>query len=355
MKDLFGALAKARAAIHGVVRDGRNNQQGYNYASAEAMMAVAGPALADNGLSVFPQKYTPDFDAMMLHVEYVLAHASGESLPISSSTPMVVTKFKSGAETPPDKALGAAKTYDLRYMLRGLLNIPQVEKDADVDQRPDGEHRPQPKKPSPPVSTKPSGDIWVRLEKAAEYAGGRDDLMVKIGWLPSDWPTTEAEAVEALQGAIRYAAQQKKEKEAGRAPSSVVPPDITSSSPEEPDPPPLLMEKPPEEKAANSEPAAKQDPSEAARNPADGPKSATETRAPAQAGQTRRLVTKAELHGILVRMKTNAKGLAAAINHITKGKKKTIDDLGPDETTDLAEYLEGRERDVKERVKEGLR
>lgn len=370
MKELFAALAKARASIVGVGRDGRNSQQGYNYASAEAMMAVASPALADNGLSVFPNKYRPDFDAMLLHVEYVLAHASGESMPIESTTPMVITKFKSGAETPPDKALGAAKTYDLRYMLRGLLNIPQVEKDADVDQR-EGEHRPQPRRQSPAqrqeaVSQRETeasvADQAIEREEAQktklkEELGafrllmGVEAYRVVLGGKPP------ADTVEALQDALAKCQKAHamrtdhaiyNSKETGREPGQ--PENDNPPSADPPEPAPSLRVVPPEEKATNAQPPAKEDARKEASRPRNGKSTATQTAAPAQAGQASREVSAAELSRLIASRKFNLKQLDASMVACF-GDSRDLHLLNAADRLKFAAHIEA---EIKARVLDGL-
>jgi hypothetical protein len=135
--ELYAALALARAEIGGVHKDRRNDRQGYDYVSAEAIIAASTPVLAKHGLVFFPKTYAVDAAGMILNVDYVLGHSSGAEMLIKSCTPLVQAKFRGGGEAPLDKVVGAAKTYDYRYALRAVCGIPQTEEGEDVDSRDD--------------------------------------------------------------------------------------------------------------------------------------------------------------------------------------------------------------------------
>jgi hypothetical protein len=68
---------------------------------------------------------------------------------IKSVTPIVPGKGR-----PSDKAVACAKTYDLRYMLRVLLLLPQVEEEIEPDTRDDTKFDPTKKKTRKPKTTK---------------------------------------------------------------------------------------------------------------------------------------------------------------------------------------------------------
>ena len=141
MAHLYHALASARAVCSvGVDKAGWNDQYKYKYASAEAIFSLAGGALSRFGLSVFPMKQVFDRERHEIQSVYRVAHMSGASLDIPNGPTPISTDKK-----PLDKRVGAAKTFDLRYFLRGLCGIPQVDQDEEVNQRDDSsyEYRPQ--------------------------------------------------------------------------------------------------------------------------------------------------------------------------------------------------------------------
>ena len=150
---LLSALALAILACRDAPHDATNPHHRYGYTSAEGLIGVARGPLAANGLSLVTVGSTLSGSdgAHVLDVTYLLAHASGESLAIHRSWPVVV-----GSGRPLDKALAGAVTTCLGYTLRDVLLIERPDDGADSpDQRDDRDHKPAPKKtPSAPKSEK---------------------------------------------------------------------------------------------------------------------------------------------------------------------------------------------------------
>lgn len=139
-KGLSAALVDAQRRAEAVEKTAQNSFHRYAYASSEAVIQVARRALGEAGLAVSAHYAVEHLEPHeMLAATYVLDHLSGESRSYSSSTPIIPEKGR-----PADKALAAAKTYDLAYFLRALLLLPRVEEGAEVDARDDSQHVPPP-------------------------------------------------------------------------------------------------------------------------------------------------------------------------------------------------------------------
>mgnify|MGYP003339922382 FL=1 len=149
-KTLSLALLGAQRAIHSVVKESRNRDQGYNYASTEAIIEEAREALLANGLTAERRSLTCQWEdahevigksgartCRIGHVaiEFALVHAATGTERVYSMSQCAV----SGSGKPEDKALSTANTYALGYWLRDVLMIPRCERDADADQRDDRE------------------------------------------------------------------------------------------------------------------------------------------------------------------------------------------------------------------------
>lgn len=157
---LYAALVAAQRAASAVEKDGTNSFHRYKYASAEAIIAEARAALSGAGIAVFVDSWELSRAGGAAHatvrVVYVVAHESGESVTCSAETSAVEEKGR-----PADKAEATALTYSLGYFLRGLLLLPRVEADHEVDRRDDTAHAPRaavaPRMaPKPPAATVPA-------------------------------------------------------------------------------------------------------------------------------------------------------------------------------------------------------
>jgi len=146
------ALAKAQREARAVEKRNRNDQHNYNYASAEDVIAAARDALATAELALAPGAFrfrraegTLDENAGAigyLDITYLLVHApSGKQHQISLEEAVCPTPGRMGGWARPlDKAIFAARTESLGYMLRELLLIPR--RDApDVSGRGDADER----------------------------------------------------------------------------------------------------------------------------------------------------------------------------------------------------------------------
>lgn len=151
--NLCAGLVLAQRAAKAVAKDATNQHFRYRYASSEDVIVAAREALSVGDLALYAESHTlevllpavpgergesgwlvePADPILSVRVRYVLVHSSGEMRLIESSTPLIPEKGR-----PYDKALAAAKTYDLAYVLRTLLLLPRGEAEADgVDSRDD--------------------------------------------------------------------------------------------------------------------------------------------------------------------------------------------------------------------------
>ena len=154
---LAAALVAAQRAARAVGKVAKNAHHGYRYASSEAIIEEAREALSASGLAFVrvssevtweeavtvesaKGKRTQRTGSVVAH--YSLIHGeSGESLACSAVTPCVAESGR-----PEDKAVAAALTYSLGYMLRDLLLLPRVEEEQ-VDQRDDRDRSTRAAKP----------------------------------------------------------------------------------------------------------------------------------------------------------------------------------------------------------------
>ncbi len=153
MSAFHAALAAAQGAVSPLAKDGKNEHHRYRYTTSEAVIDEGRSALSANGLSLICQRAFVSHEDVVESVltsdgepkdrparHYMLTacyrlFGHGEQVEITSETPIIPEKGR-----PLDKALAAAKTYDLAYTLRSLLLIPRSDalaRDAEVDQRDD--------------------------------------------------------------------------------------------------------------------------------------------------------------------------------------------------------------------------
>jgi hypothetical protein len=149
--DLYDALAKAQADVESVGKDGTNTQRGYRYATTEAMIRGSRQHLAGHGLAFFstwsqalPIVATGDIGkqhvAAMVTIHWVLGHATGGQVSGTAHMDAIGSPAR-----PPDKAVAAAVTYGLGFVLRGILLLDRaVEDEHAPDRRPEPEPKADP-------------------------------------------------------------------------------------------------------------------------------------------------------------------------------------------------------------------
>ena len=174
------ALAEAQGRVSMVAKDAKNTHLNYKYASAESLIEEARGAMSASGLSVLAvgSRMVPEDHPIVmgdkgkplarvlgrLHVDYLMLHKSGEYMTTTASTPVILEAGK-----PEDKAEATAATYNLGYMLRGLMLLSRGE-DGGADARDDRDHEParDHRRPEPaPEDDKPTA---TELEASAKFA-----------------------------------------------------------------------------------------------------------------------------------------------------------------------------------------
>lgn len=138
---LTAKLAKARSAIHGIEKKGRNRQQGYDYVRAEDVVREAERVLGENGVLVLP-------GVGAVQEERVKTKGGGEALLVQVTLDYQVIDAESGEsfskpwvgygyDTPGDKAIYKALTGANKYFLAALLGISfGDDPEADTDAKP---------------------------------------------------------------------------------------------------------------------------------------------------------------------------------------------------------------------------
>lgn len=148
-KTLAAALVAAQSCAKSVEKDSTNSFHKYRYASAEAIMAEAREALNASGLATVMERWellapTHEGASERVKVYFVTMHAHSEGV-LRGDVEYHVIPEKG---RPEDKATATALTYAEGYYLRGLLCLPRVDEDSDVDQRDDRDKKPAAKRPA---------------------------------------------------------------------------------------------------------------------------------------------------------------------------------------------------------------
>lgn len=132
---LAAALCQAQGEVGGVQKGSQNTHQRFNYTSIEEMVVATRGPLRRAGLVVLPTAHRVEGEVLV--TEWLLAHSSGESMPLRYDMPIVPGKGR-----PMDKAASASASQALNYLLRDLLLLPRGERE-DIDSRDDSGFDPQ--------------------------------------------------------------------------------------------------------------------------------------------------------------------------------------------------------------------
>lgn len=122
IKSICGALYKVQGEIHGVARDSQNPHFKNRYASLEAVIEAAKPALQKHGV-VFVQGPGRIREGNIEVTTRLLEIESAEWIETTMEIPL--------AKNDPQGA-GSAITYALRYSLMATLGLPPVDDDAEA-------------------------------------------------------------------------------------------------------------------------------------------------------------------------------------------------------------------------------
>lgn len=141
---LQAALASAQQQAGLVMKRGQNTERGYNYATADDMIAAATIARHETGLALLtntssepppePEEYGNQWVCSVVTLHWVLTHADGGFLTGFISGPAIARRG-----TPRDKAEAAITTYLEGYLERSLFRLArsEVPQHEEVDQRND--------------------------------------------------------------------------------------------------------------------------------------------------------------------------------------------------------------------------
>lgn len=120
LNELATALSKAQSKIKGAIKDSENPFFKSHYADLASVREAAQPALTEFGLSVV--QTTTVEGAGEVWVVTTLLHSSGQ---------WIRGWYPARTEKEGPQALGAAVSYARRYALASILNIPQIDDDAE--------------------------------------------------------------------------------------------------------------------------------------------------------------------------------------------------------------------------------
>lgn len=165
---LIGKIAAASLKVGALATDRTNAQQKYDYISADKVLTVAGAALAQSGVVIFPSITSESTEA-------VKTDKGGTRYDAVVHFAMIVTDGATQMEMPwtgrgndysvPDKALYKAITSGHKYFLMKLLNIGVGNEDGEHEAPDAAFHASKPERASKAVLTE-LGDVG-----AAFYGG----------------------------------------------------------------------------------------------------------------------------------------------------------------------------------------
>lgn len=124
--ELSKALHAAQGAMSGVVRDSKNPHFKNTYASLEAVIDTARPALQAHGLA-FLQAPGGLVDGA-IEITTMLTHVSGQWMRSTLHVPL--------SKRDP-QGVGSALTYGQRYSLMAMLGLPPVDDDGEAARAPE--------------------------------------------------------------------------------------------------------------------------------------------------------------------------------------------------------------------------
>lgn len=161
MKELFTALSKAQAVMHGAVKDSNNPFFKSTYADLESVWEAVREPLTQNGLSVV-QTTEVDAAGKMVLVTY-LCHSSGES--IRGVYPIL-------AKDDSPQSIKSSVTYARRTALSAIVGLWETDDDGNLAS---GKEKPVPQKPAviqqqQSSPQQPAYDEWAPIDEPAFFA-----------------------------------------------------------------------------------------------------------------------------------------------------------------------------------------
>lgn len=202
--ELALALHKAQATVDGVKKDSRNPHFKNNYASLEAVIDTAKPALQANGIA-FTQAPGALVDGA-IEITTMLLHVSGQWVRSTLHVPL----GKRDAQ-----GVGSAITYGCRYSLMAMLGLPPVDDDGEEASKP--VPRAEPKRPPQNASQWLDPDqralpgrfqaLYDELEAAITNAETMDALGATMKAHDADLQTLPEEMKAGLRRTYSFKAQ----------------------------------------------------------------------------------------------------------------------------------------------------
>jgi hypothetical protein len=125
IENLAAAIGKFQAETHGVVRDATNPFHKNRYATLEAVIETARPALTASGLAFLqaPSGLASDITNSVELTTMLMHGASGEWVRFSTVMPLPKAD---------PQGVGSAITYACRYALMAMLGLPPLDDDAEA-------------------------------------------------------------------------------------------------------------------------------------------------------------------------------------------------------------------------------
>jgi hypothetical protein len=191
IENLAAALGKFQAETHGVVRDAANPFLKNRYATLEAVIETARPALAKSGLA-FLQAPAGSMGSGVVGLETMLLHgASGEWLRFMTTVPL---------QKSDPQGVGSAITYACRYALMAMLGLPPLDDDAETTKP---ASKPQPQHPNQALQELAQPGTAERIAPALARSSKHIYIQGFIGRLHDmesasellQWATTERKLV----------------------------------------------------------------------------------------------------------------------------------------------------------------
>jgi hypothetical protein len=143
LKNLMGALLKAKSAMGALTKDSKNPHFKSSYASLAAVVDVLRQPLADNGI-VYIESPVPELEPGRIAIDLTIYHAaSGES--VTYRSPVMVTQQM----TP--QGIGSTLTYARRYQLMTVFGLAPEDDDGNEGAKAQTP-RQQPQRQAPPVT-----------------------------------------------------------------------------------------------------------------------------------------------------------------------------------------------------------
>lgn len=159
-------IAKAKKAVQAVPKNGRNNDQKYDYVKAEDVVETARQALNENDVVVLPPaQISADFDklesrsgngGMFVKATFAFRVVDGET-----GEGVETMRVGTATDYPGDKAIFKAETGATKYFLSALLNIPL----GDGNDPETTEHAGGGARTVDPSNTKPATDPQKKMFK----------------------------------------------------------------------------------------------------------------------------------------------------------------------------------------------